>query len=103
VAQKVAHEINNPLATLRNYIHILNNKSKNGETIANELAIIDSELERIGDLTMRLENLSDEQVATHFEEVDLHKHLNDIIALCQGSLPIDNEITLRYIPGKPPC
>lgn len=102
VARKVAHEINNPLATLRNYIHILNTKSKKGEAIANELAIIDSELARIGDLTMRLEDLSDEQVATHFEEVDVHKHLNDIIALCQGSLPIDNEITLRYIPWKTP-
>ncbi|MBM9536362.1 HDOD domain-containing protein [Desulfobulbus alkaliphilus] len=102
VARKVAHEINNPLATLRNYLHIITGKCRDGEALGDELTIIDHELERISSLTLRLEKLADEEMPPHFEHVDLHSHIKELIALYKGSLPAGNQISLSYIPWETP-
>ena len=96
VARKVAHEINNPLAILRNYIHILDSRSKKGEPIHEELAIIDHELERIGHITLDLEDLARERNDILLERVDIHQELGEIIRLFQASLPKDNRVTLTF-------
>ena len=102
VARKIAHEINNPLAILRNYIHILDSRSKKGEPIHEELAIIDHELERISHITLDLEDLASERDETHLERVDLHQELEEVLRLFQASLPKDNRTTLTFTPwGKP--
>jgi len=102
VARKIAHEINNPLAILRNYIHILDSRSKKGEPIHEELAIIDHELERISHITLDLEDLASERDETHLERVDLHQELEEVLRLFQASLPKDNQTTLTFTPwGKP--
>ena len=102
VARKVAHEINNPLAILRNYMHIISGKCKDGVAVDDELAIIDHELERISDLTLRLDNLADEQVVLRLETMDLHQHINELILLYQESLPAGKQISLNYIPWETP-
>jgi signal transduction histidine kinase len=102
VARKVAHEINNPLAILRNYIHILDSRSKKGEPIHEELAIIDHELERIGHITLDLEDLARERNDIHLERVDIHQELQEILRLFQASLPKDNRITLTFTPWEKP-
>lgn len=102
VARKIAHEINNPLAILRNYIHILNTKSRKGEAIGEELVIIDSELERIGQITLNLEDLAHEQADLHLEQVDLHQQLAEILRLFRDSLRQDNRITLTLAPWEKP-
>lgn len=102
VARKIAHEINNPLAILRNYIHILNSKSKKGEDIGEELAIIDGELERIGQITGGLEDLAHDQPAIHLQEIDLHRQLDESLRLFRASLPADDRVRLTYIPPEKP-
>jgi HD-like signal output (HDOD) protein/signal transduction histidine kinase len=102
VAKKVAHEINNPLAILRNYIHIIDSRSKKGEPIHEELAIIDHELERIGDITLDLEDLAHERTDIHLERVDLHQELEGIVRLFRASLPEDNRVTLTFTPWEKP-
>ncbi len=102
VARKVAHEINNPLAILRNYIHILDSRSKKGEPIHEELAIIDHELERIGHITLDLEDLARERNDINLERVDTHQELEEILRLFQASLPKDNRVTLTFAPWEKP-
>lgn len=102
VAQKVAHEINNPLATLRNYLPIIAEKCKDGVAVDNELTIIDHELERISDLTLRLDNLTDDQVPLCIETIQLHTYINELVSLYQESLPAGNQISLSYIPWETP-
>lgn len=102
VARKVAHEINNPLAILRNYIHILDSRSKKGEPIHEELAIIDHELERIGHITLDLEDLARTRNDIRIERIDIHQELGEIIHLFQASLPKDNRVTLTFAPWEKP-
>ena len=81
LAKKVAHEINNPVAILQNYIQILKIKSQNEEDIASELVIIDEELSRIGNLTEQLQDLATEQTERHVKPIKINKLLANIIRL----------------------
>jgi len=100
VAKKIAHEINNPLAILRNYIHILGKNNREGQPIAEELAIIDNELQRVGHITAGLEDLAREQCEIILERVDLHQQLEEILQLFRASLPSDNRVTLNFMPWE---
>ncbi len=101
-AKKIAHEINNPLAILRNYIYILGKKSRKGEGISEELAIIDNELQRIGQITTGLEDLARNQTDITLERVDLHQQLREILELFRASLSGDNRVTLHFAPWDKP-
>ena len=98
VARKIAHEINNPMAILQNYLRLLKNKASKGESIDNELTIIESELERVNQLTLGLEDLAVEQTASVACQLDLHQQIDEIVALFKASLPRDNRITLHFQP-----
>lgn len=102
VARKIAHEINNPLAILRNYIYILGGKNKNGEAVDKELAIIDQELERISHITLGLEDLAHEQTDLNLESTDLHQHLEETLRLFQPAPGADQPISLTYVPWEQP-
>jgi len=102
VAGKIAHEINNPLAILRNYLYILDKKNSNGEAISEELAIIDHELERIGNITAHLKNLAQEPNDLHCETVDLHPLLEEILDLFRASLPGGDQVSLTFTPWEQP-
>lgn len=102
VAKKIAHEINNPLAILRNYIHILGKKNREEQPISEELAIIDNELQRVGLITAGLEDLAREQSEITLERVDLHQLLEEILQLFQASLPGDDGVTLNFMPWEKP-
>jgi HD-like signal output (HDOD) protein/signal transduction histidine kinase len=102
VARKIAHEINNPVAILRNYLRILDRKSGRGEPIGEELAILDSEMERIGRITLDLEQLALTQVIARPDRSELHPRLKDILQMFRGSLPEDNSITLAFQPWPEP-
>jgi HD-like signal output (HDOD) protein/signal transduction histidine kinase len=102
VAGKIAHEINNPLAILRNYLYILDKKNSRGEAISEELAIIDNELERIAQITAHLKDLAKEPDDLNLEQVDLHRHLEEMLDLFRASLPADNQVTLTLTPWKKP-
>lgn len=102
VARKIAHEINNPMAILQNYLRLLSNKNSKGESIDNELAIIESELERVNQLTLGLENLALEQTESVACTLDLHQQLDEIITLFKAALPRDNRIILQFQPWANP-
>ncbi len=98
VARNIAHEINNPLAILRNYLHILAGKNRQGQSIDAEVAIIDGELERIAHITTGLQNLARESEAMHLEPLDLHRLLEEILDLFRAALPEDKQVRLTFTP-----
>ena len=101
-ARKIAHEINNPLAILRNYLHILGKKSALGEPIAEELAILDNELERLGNLTAGLEDLRREQDEFHLEQLDLHRHIEETLHLFRTASDSTDPIDFNFTPWPQP-
>lgn len=49
-ANRVAHEINNPLAIIKNYLGVLDDKLARQEPIGDELSILNEEIDRIGNI-----------------------------------------------------
>jgi HD-like signal output (HDOD) protein/signal transduction histidine kinase len=102
VARKIAHEINNPLAILRNYMHILGKKNEQGEAISEELAIIDNELERLGHITGGLEDLAREENTLHLEQLDVHRQVEETLHLVQTASGKTALIDFSYVPWPEP-
>ncbi len=101
-ARKIAHEINNPLATMRNYLHILSRKSAQGEPVGDELAILDNELERLGRITLGLENLAQEQDEIRPEPLDIHRLIEETLRLFQLAAVAKGHIDFSYAPWPQP-
>lgn len=101
-ARKIAHEINNPLATLRNYVHIIRKKSEQGQTISEELTILDNELERLGQVTLGLEDLSQEHPEMRRERLDVHRLIGDILHLFQTANSASQLIEFSFVPWSQP-
>jgi len=102
VARKISHEINNPLAILRNYLHILERKASQGEEIRAEISILKDEMERLARITRGLEDLSKENPQPHLLTIDLHQVLEKTLAPLQASLPPENRVHIVLIPPEPP-
>lgn len=101
-ARKIAHEINNPLAILRNYLHILGKKNEQGERINEELAIIDSELERLGHITLGLKDLAHEDTEIHMERLDLHRLIAETLQLFETASGKNSLIHFTFTPWPQP-
>ena len=101
-ARKIAHEINNPLAILRNYLHILGKKNAQGEAINEELALLDNELERLAHITLGLDDLAREHDEVHLEQVDLHRLISETLYLFQATSGATNLIDFTFTPWHQP-
>lgn len=103
LARKIAHEINNPLAILRNYIKILELKLKDQDDLREELATLDKEFERIGSITEQLSDIASEKHLTHMEKIDINKALEEITEIYTGGSLMDSDIsiTLQFDPDIP--
>ncbi|WP_457574325.1 HDOD domain-containing protein [Desulfolithobacter sp.] len=99
VARKIAHEINNPLAILRNYMKILDLKLGKDHQVREELTIIDSEFERIGKITEQLRDLSTPKSFHNQQSLDLNHTLEDIINLLRMVLDRDRNIRVQFKPA----
>lgn len=98
LARKIAHEINNPLAILRNYLKILDLKLKDQEDIREELSIIDNEFDRIGRLTDQLGDIATEKQIQRIEEININQLLEEIIQLYTKGRLNDSEISIEFHP-----
>lgn len=84
LAADVAHEINNPLAIMKNYIYIMMKKGlKPDDPGQQTLAIIDREIDRIARIITQFNDL---HRSSHIplEEVDINEPLNEVISFCRG-------------------
>jgi putative nucleotidyltransferase with HDIG domain len=49
-ARRIVHEVNNPLTVIRNYLDMFGQRPDAGETLRDELGLLNKELDRIGNL-----------------------------------------------------
>ncbi len=103
VARRIAHEINNPLAILRNYIKILEMKLKDDETVREDLVVMDQEFARIGHITSQLDDLATDRLLIRPRRLDMNQLLEEILRMYRKSLPPDRgiEILFQPDPGLP--
>ncbi len=101
VARKIGHEINNPLAIIRNYLHLLERKIASGQAISEEIAIIDGEMERLARLTRGLDTLSQEMTTPQPQLIDLHRELEMTLLPYQATLSPQDQLSIIFAAETP--
>ncbi|RPH38515.1 MAG: sensor histidine kinase, partial [Desulfobulbaceae bacterium] len=109
VARSIAHEINNPLAILQNYLSILDHRLAGKPDIHEELVMFNAEISRIGNVCAQLDDLSGTPPPHAASPVDLGSLLQECLGLFQQSLFQHQKITsyldvapqLPTIPSNP--
>lgn len=85
MAQRIIHEVNNPLGIIKNYLKILDLKFAAKQIAHDEIRIINEEIIRISDLLQKIAEFSTEK-AGKIQPVDVNAVLKDIIRISKESL-----------------
>jgi K+-sensing histidine kinase KdpD len=96
-ARKVAHEINNPLGIISNYLASMKLRLADDELIHNELSIIDEEIQRISSMIGQLDMFSQDAVY-HYELTDVNATIADIIQLVKSARFAGSGINISFSP-----
>jgi len=98
IARRVAHEVNNPLGIIKNYLKILELNLTDNNMPSDEIKIINDEIDRVSLIIDELSDFSRPRTYTH-EPVDINNLLKDITLLSRDSLAHDN-ISLQLEPAE---
>ena len=98
-ARKIAHEINNPLGIISNYIASMKLRLSDNEQIKNELTIIDEEIHRISSLIVQMDMFSKDPVFP-FELTDVNAAIEDIIQLVNASHSSTSGMVISFSPDN---
>lgn len=98
-ARKFAHEINNPLGIIGNYLVSLKLKLSDKYDIQDELTIIDDEIHRISLMVNQMEMFS-QAPFSQFSQMDVNEVIRDITQLAKPALFGSPALSLSFIPGK---
>jgi signal transduction histidine kinase/HD superfamily phosphohydrolase YqeK len=96
-ARKVAHEINNPLGIISNYLTAMKLRLSGDEEVQNELTIIDEEIHRISSLIGQIDLFSKDPVH-NFELTDVNAAIEDIIQLVKSAHFAAPGILISFLP-----
>ncbi len=96
-ARKVAHEINNPLGIISNYITSMKLKNPADATMHNELTVINEEIQRISSLIRQLDIFSKDP-GFHFEEIDVNATIEGIIQLLNATHLKEPQTVISFVP-----
>jgi signal transduction histidine kinase/HD-like signal output (HDOD) protein len=84
-ARKFAHEINNPLGIITNYLTAMRMKLSNDNDIQEELVIVGEEIERISSMVRQMDLFSQTDSASH-ALTDVNAVIEDVIHLVRSPL-----------------
>jgi HD-like signal output (HDOD) protein/signal transduction histidine kinase len=98
-SRRVVHEVNNPLAIIKNYLSVLDSKLERQEPVAGELSILNEEIDRVGQLVNSLTEVQpnvDSGVSA-----DVAKVVEDVLRLFRATdfVPANVEIVVSMSQG----
>ncbi len=94
LAASLAHEINNPLGIIKNYLALLKQESHPKANTLEYVEIIKEELSRVAKIIQELLNLYQPQKKEEFKPTDLARLLNESLDLVESDLE-ERHITLE--------
>jgi len=102
LTDKVIHEINNPIAIIKNYIETLSLKLPDKHPAQDELSVIGEEMNRVAGLLDKLRSFSRPKI-DGFEPVDINKLCQSILEILKKSilLPKHIEAVITIDPEMP--
>jgi putative nucleotidyltransferase with HDIG domain len=103
-ARQVIHEASNPLSIINNYLKILGDRVGDTHPAQVELKIINEELDRVGNILLRLSEPSTQPRLAGPSPVNLQQSISELVRLFQVSLlrPHHIELELRLDDLMPP-
>jgi nitrogen-specific signal transduction histidine kinase/HD-like signal output (HDOD) protein len=90
-ARRIAHEVNNPLSIMKNYIKLLMMKIGESDPARNELRIVNDEIDRVSAI---LRGLSQPQGTPTRARVDINALISDLVEFSRSTLFAAAGITL---------
>jgi signal transduction histidine kinase len=84
LARKVAHEVNNPLSIIKNYLKILGMKLGADNAAQDELRIINEEIDRVALIVRQLSDLTAEKERVR-QAVDINGLIRDLAGIIEKS------------------
>lgn len=97
-ARKFAHEINNPLGIISNYLAGMKLKMADRNELQDELKIIDEEIHRISAMVNQMDMFS-QAPFSEFDQTDINKTINNIVQLSRLTLFDTPDKSLTFIPS----
>lgn len=97
-ARKLAHEINNPLGIISNYLVAMRMKLTGDSVVLEDLGIIDEEIQRISQMVSQMELFS-QAPSYQFTPIDVNVVVRDIIQIVKPSLFSPSDMSVSFIPG----
>ncbi len=94
VAGKVAHEVNNPLGIIKNYVKVLSLKLPDDNPVQEQLRIISEELDRVALIVRKLSDFSEPE-AKQTEPVDVNALLSDLVKIIRESVKLESKIDIK--------
>jgi len=77
-SRKVAHEVNNPLAIIKNYLTILDRKLLNMQGVTGEVAVLNEEIERVGKI---IDDFAELNLSEPGGRADMGRVVEDVVRL----------------------
>jgi signal transduction histidine kinase len=96
-ARRVLHEVNNPLAIIKNYLGVLDDKVARQEPVADTLSVLHEEIDRVGNL---LTAFVEPAAAAAQDRVEVNRVVGNVVRLFRESkfLPQGLDIVARLAP-----
>ena len=85
MSAKVAHEVNNPLGIIKNYVLLIERSLKKNDEAGQFVGIISEEIDRIARIVKQLLDFHRPEGIT-FQKVDVVKIINDVLTLMERQL-----------------
>lgn len=98
-SRKVAHEINNPLSIIKNYLNLLNAKLAKSEPVSREISVVSDEIDRVSRI---IQEFADPQPATFSATSDVNRIVLDVIRLLRETGFASKSVNIRTLTeGRP--
>ena len=77
-SRRVAHEVNNPLSIIKNYLSVLGSKLEKHEPIVGEMSILNEEIDRVGKI---IKGLADLKPTVRQDGAEVNRVVRDVVRL----------------------
>ena len=93
--REIAHEANNPLSIINNYLTSLSIKLSDQDDVKEELTVLKEELERAADIILRLRDIQ-QDVHSVDEKTDINLEIRNLLTLYKNSLFLAKQIDYEF-------
>jgi signal transduction histidine kinase len=90
--RRVAHEVNNPLAIIKNYLGILDSRLRKQDIVVGEVAILNEEIDRVGQI---VHGLTDLEPVDYGPAAEVGRVVRDVVRLFRDTEYVPASVTIR--------